>query len=79
MSDKEERLAKLEKLLEIFDTPVLGQDGMVKLNCPECDKILKLRDKFESGGGGGDFYTPLYFCKNCGYHEIGERTWTSDY
>ncbi len=63
-SGYEERKAKVEDLMVVFDSEVMGEHG--PFNCPICGKINRKRDQFR-GGGGTDYYTELRCCLNCGY------------
>jgi hypothetical protein len=47
--------------------------------CPQC-KQSKLEERDKVGGGISSFpVTTLYYCEKCGYYEVGNTYWTSDY
>jgi hypothetical protein len=67
----------LEQLKKEFTTIPHTSGNLI---CPRCEtENLLERDKLESGGGGIDFVTTLYYCDQCEYFSIGERYWTTDY
>ena len=76
----EERFREIERLLLEYRSPVSIQGDGKPFECLEC-KVgnVYTNDKLGGGDGGTTYYTPFYYCKTCGYHEIGEEMWTTDY
>ncbi|MDO8460755.1 MAG: hypothetical protein Q7S74_06615 [Nanoarchaeota archaeon] len=72
------RKERLQDLLIEFNSPVIGEDSKNLPGCPECGIKLRLNDKLNSGGSC-IYYTPLEYCNNCSYYDIGKEEWTSDY
>ncbi len=72
-----QELVKLAELKQQFTTSPAGA-GCQKTPCPECGHWLSELDNV--GAGVSCFeVTTLYYCHACGFYEIGETYWTSDY
>lgn len=72
-----QRLQQIKEFGEEFTSvPRVESKGL----CRECKEgILEERDKVESADGAGVWVTTLYYCSRCGYRNVGDTYWTSDY
>jgi hypothetical protein len=76
-SSVEERQRRITALRKLFSSRVAGSDG-TGIKCIICGSGIKVHDQFH-GGGGVDYYAPLYSCDKCGWYEIDGEYWTTDY
>jgi hypothetical protein len=70
-------LAKLAELKREFGS-VPAPRSWSNAPCPNGCGTLSERDQVGPGVACFDV-TTMYYCDVCGYHEIGETYWTTDY